>query len=326
LLSGEIQAPAFDAIQARASLQGENFQLLDVASMRLRVNPDLQFAYSPGQASIEGRLQIPQARAQVRQLPAGGVRPSTDEVITGDQAARDTGYLNLALDVELELGSDVEFQGFGLTTGLTGSLEIQQPAGEPRRTFGTIELVGGEYEAYGRTLVVQRGRMIFQGEIDNPGLDVDAEQDYREYRVGIHLGGTALNPSTTLYSYPTMTQSDILAVLLTGQRLETMSAAEAPTLLSAATQLGIVGGSAIADRIEESFGLSEFGVRDDAQNGQSIVAGAYLLPRLYVEWAQGLFEPSSSLELEYRISDQWKLRARSGASQSMDLIYEIETE
>jgi hypothetical protein len=50
------------------------------------------------------------------------------------------------------------------------------------------------------------------------------------------------------------------------------------------------------------------------------------VPRLYVEWAQGLFEASSAVQLEYRISEQLRLKARSGTSQSMDLIYEIETD
>jgi len=63
-------------------------------------------------------------------------------------------------------------------------------------------------------------------------------------------------------------------------------------------QLGIVGGSSIAERIEDSFGLSEFGVRNDNQSGQSFFAGAYVLPRLYLEWAQGLFQASSAVQLE----------------------------
>lgn len=324
-LQGFVNAETLDQLAAQFSLRGERFQLFDRPDLRLTINPDLQIDFSPELLDIRGGLDIDQAIAKVRTLPEGGISPSEDEVIVGDDSAN-ARSLQTSLDLRIGLGSQVEFEGFGLATGLTGELEIEQNPGEPQRSFGAIELVQGEYSAYGRTLSVQRGRMIFQGEFDNPALDVDAEQSYPDYMVGIHLGGTVQEPTTTLYSNPVMSQSDVLAVLLTGQKLDTMSASEAPTLLDAATRLGIVGGSSIAERIEESFGLSEFGVRNDNQNGQSIVAGTYVLPRLYVEWAQGLFEASSAVQLEYRISSQLRLKARSGTSQSMDLIYEIETD
>lgn len=324
-IEGVIDASEWQNLTAQFQIAGDSFQVLDRPDMRLVINPELQVAYSPELLDISGNLDIQEARARIRSLPEGGVRPSEDEVIIG-QADDSERQLQTSLDLRIALGSQVEFEGFGLATGLTGELEIEQRAGEPQRSFGTIELVDGEYAAYGRTLSVQRGRMIFQGEFDNPALDVDAEQTYTDYTVGIHLGGTVQEPTTTLYSNPVMSQSDVLAVLLTGQKLDTMSASEAPTLLDAATRLGIVGGSSIAERIEENFGLSEFGVRNDNQNGQSLVAGTYVLPRLYVEWAQGLFEASSAVQLEYTISSQLRLKARSGASQSMDLIYEIETD
>lgn len=324
-IEGVIDASEWQNLTAQFQIEGDSFQVLDRPDMRLVINPELQVTYSPELLDISGNLDIQEARARIRSLPEGGVRPSEDEVIIG-QADDSERQLQTSLDLRIALGSQVEFEGFGLATGLTGELEIEQRAGEPQRSFGTIELVDGEYAAYGRTLSVQRGRMIFQGEFDNPALDVDAEQTYTDYTVGIHLGGTVQEPTTTLYSNPVMSQSDVLAVLLTGQKLDTMSASEAPTLLDAATRLGIVGGSSIAERIEENFGLSEFGVRNDNQNGQSLVAGTYVLPRLYVEWAQGLFEASSAVQLEYTISSQLRLKARSGASQSMDLIYEIETD
>lgn len=324
-MEGFVDAEELAQLTAEFDIVGENFQLLDRSDMRLVINPDLVVQFSPELLDISGDLDIQQARARIRALPEGGVRPSEDEVIVGESDTQGR-RLQTSLDLRIELGSEVEFEGFGLATGLTGELDIEQSPGEAQRSFGTIELIDGEYSAYGRTLTVRRGRMIFQGEFDNPALDVDAEQSYPDYLVGIHLGGTAQEPTTTLFSTPVMSQSDVLAVLLTGQKLDTMSASEAPTLLDAATRLGIVGGASIAERIEDSFGLSEFGVRNDNQNGQSLVAGTYVFPRLYVEWAQGLFEASSAVQLEYRISDQLRLKARSGTSQSMDLIYEIETD
>ncbi len=323
-MSGTLTAASLQSLEVAVQVEGSNFLALDRSDLRLRVDPQLELLLNSTQLQVAGRLGVPEALARVRVLPAGGVRVSEDEIIVGDSAGPKERRLQRQIDVQIEPGSRVRFEGFGLSTRVAGTMELSQQSGDPLRTFGAIELLEGEYQAYSRTLEMRRGRMVFQGELDNPALDIDAEQSYPDYLVGIHLGGTAQEPTPTLYSTPVMAQSDILAVLLTGQKLETMAASEAPTLLDAVTQLGIVGGASIADRLEKNFGLSEFGVRNDAENGQSIVAGTYLLPRLYVEWAQGLFESSSSVQLEYRISNQLRLKARSGNSQSMDLIYEIE--
>ena len=121
-----------------------------------------------------------------------------------------------------------------------------------------------------------------------------------------------------------MSQSDILAILVTGRPMNRLSQGDAPSLLDAIDTLGIVGGESLTDRVERSFGLNEFRITGNDTGGSSFIAGKYLLPRLYLELVQSLFDRTSTLGLEYLVSDQLRLRAQTGDAQSMELIYVIE--
>ena len=103
-----------------------------------------------------------------------------------------------------------------------------------------------------------------------------------------------------------------------------LSQGDAPSLLDAIDTLGIVGGESLTDRVERSFGLNEFRITGNDTGGSSFIAGKYLLPRLYLELVQSLFDRTSTLGLEYLVSDQLRLRAQTGDAQSMELIYVIE--
>jgi translocation and assembly module TamB len=55
------------------------------------------------------------------------------------------------------------------------------------------------------------------------------------------------------------------------------------------------------------------------------VIGKYLSPDLYVSYGLGLFEPVSTVRLEYTLDENWKLSTESSTfSSGGDIIYTIE--
>src|SRR3546814_13668472 len=66
-------------------------------------------------------------------------------------------------DVTLKLGDTVRFEGFGLKSRLTGSVEAIEQPGIETRARGEINLVDGHYKAYGQDLPLETGKLSFSG-------------------------------------------------------------------------------------------------------------------------------------------------------------------
>ena len=75
------------------------------------------------------------------------------------------------------------------------------------------------YDAYGQSLELERGELLFTGPLDDPTIDVRAVRRVGATTVGVQLTGTLLAPSTRVYSEPPMSEADALAYLLLGRPL-----------------------------------------------------------------------------------------------------------
>lgn len=81
----------------------------------------------------------------------------------------------LAADLDLTLGDEVALTAAGLDARLNGAVHWRKPRGQERGSGrGGFNIVDGHYKAYGQDCKIQRGALILDGAIDNPGLDVRA--------------------------------------------------------------------------------------------------------------------------------------------------------
>ena len=116
-----------------------------------------------------------------------------------------------------------------------------------------------------------------------------------------------------------------MAILLTGKPLSEASAADAYMLLSAVSGLGMSSGPGIQEEIARTLHVDELTIRsDDGLEQSSLSVGKYLSPRLFVRYVVGLFDQAFSVEMEYQMTDRFRLEATSGEAQSIDMVYKIE--
>ena len=60
--------------------------------------------------------------------------------------------------------------------------------------------------------------MLFSGgPVDNPGLDFEASRNVEQVTAGIRARGSLKEPELTLYSDPTMSDSDIISYIAFGK-------------------------------------------------------------------------------------------------------------
>lgn len=307
------------------TMVGRDLMLVDMPDASLVLSPDVRIV-GASNYQLSGDLQLPQGHLTLRELPESAVSVSADQVIAGDAKSADSG-LSLDADITLTLGESVQFSGFGLETGLTGSLRAVV-AGEGLRLDGGVNLSNATYTAYGQDLRVEQGRLLFRGVPDNPGVDLSAYRLSRDESVKAYIAidGFLSDPLLRVYSEPPLPEAEALAYLLTGRGMDSASRSEGTDIASAALALGMARSDPYLQRLGGKFGFDQLSL--ETRNGDvetsSLVVGKYLNPDLYVGYSQGLFSPEGTVLLRLRLSDRLEIESRSGAEQSADVFYRLE--
>lgn len=314
----------------QAFVNGTDFEVVDLPQLKATLSPDIKLTANRAAVHVSGDAVIPWARADIKRLPESAVQVSSDAVIVnenfsnGDAKAPIEFFTNL----NLSLGDDVRFKGFGLNSKLSGKVSLLKESQRQFFTSGYVSVVDGSYKAYGQTLTIDRGRLVFQGPYENPGLDIRASRiikDTTEIKVGLEIGGTLQRPIAEVYSIPARSESHAMMMLLTGKPVNDVTKADASVLLGAMGGLGMDSDGSITSQITQWFRLDELELNsDDGIDQSQLFIGKYLTPKLLVRYVVGVFDRAFSLGIEYQLTQHLRLEAESGETQSVDIVYKIE--
>ncbi|HYD77077.1 translocation/assembly module TamB domain-containing protein [Ramlibacter sp.] len=318
-------------VQARLAVQIEQLRASTRSDREITLSGRLVAAIAPAAGvEVRGALQVDRARITlpdestprlgddvvVRNLPPG-VSLGRGDPENGARAGRRP----VTMDVSLDLGRDFRLQGRGIQTRLAGTLAVSgQSVTEPRLT-GLIRTVGGEYEAYGQRLEIERGVLRFTGPADNPALDVLAIRPRLAQKVGVQITGTAQAPFVRLYAEPDLPESEKLAWLVLG-RPAAAGGAETALLQSAAMALlqRRAGGGGSGKGPAALLGLDELGFRRDGADGPAVTLGKRLGRDLYASYERSLVGALGTLYIFYDLSQRLTIRLQAGDRVAADLI------
>ena len=318
---GEISAEENTGLVADISIRGQNLASVRVPDLSVDTSPDLKLHIGEGVFDISGVVLIPRATAQISTLPQSAVPRSADVIVHSPEgAAKQQQGTIVTGNVEVVLGDDVRFSGFGLTSRLDGGLRLTQSRGGFLRSGGTVRVRDGFLTGYGRELRVDRGELTFTGPLDDPLLNIQVSRESvyegRQFTIGIRLTGTAQNVRTEPFSRPAMSERDVLSFLLLDRPATSDSDASGAALALGLQQL-VPGDSGI-------LGLDEVSFETNDANQAAMVAGRRINDRLYVRYVFGTVGSPGSFRIRYTLGRGFSLEASTGARQSMDLIYLLE--
>ena len=263
--------------------------------------------------------------------------------------------LRISADLTLDLGERLRVRGSGVDARLTGTVNLRGTLPDAPRAYGTVRVRDGTYSAYGQQLQIQRGRVVFNGPIDNPLLDLVALRRNLPVEAGVALTGTVLTPRVRLTSQPDVPDAEKLSWLVLGVPLEgAQTGAQTAALQAAAATLfgGNDGGlaralgldvltvrsSAGSDGFTSSPGMAGFNqsgavpgqVSGSTVNAaasattQSVLAiGKRLSSRLVITYEQGLRGVWNLLRIQYDITSRLSLRAQTGSESALDILYRV---
>jgi translocation and assembly module TamB len=322
-----------DAFLLDGTLSGDRLEF-EYEKHHLTLSPDLTFSVSPSLIKLFGDIDVPMAKIVIETLPEGAPSPSKDIIVVDqEEVALESGpdlIANLNITIDSDKNKNVKLEAFDLKTSLHGDLNLRM-INSDLNLVGKVNLLDGEYKAYGQALSIQQGEISFTGQPDIPNLDIRAVRNplytADDVVAGISVTGTSINPSVALFSEPEMDQVKQLSYLLTGQDFDKPGESQDANtqLVNTLVSFGVGRSENGIGRLGRKLGVDNLnlqaaGVGEDTQ----VQISGRLSDKIQISYGLGVFDSVSEIKLRYDLLPDVYLEAVSGMQNALDLYYEIE--
>jgi translocation and assembly module TamB len=330
----------------KGTLKGKDFQVIYLPELRVQASPDLTFEGTRKKLSVRGEIKVPDMLARESNTKAP-VQPSKDVIVVDRQAPAERA-IPIALDIQVKvtLGDNALVKAEGVDAQLEGSVDLDIKGLHNITGRGEIHVVKGKYSAYGVSLDIQRGRVIFTGrQVSQPNLDVLALRTVEEVKAGVVVSGTLQHPAVKLYSDPGMSDTDILAYIVLGHALGSSSEQASLVARAAGFLLSASDSVVFQNQLKRRIGLDTLdietqptttgtpgtlgtiGPSNSTSGGVTrslVTVGKYLTPDLYISYGRSLFGDANLFRMRYTFSRHWELETQSGTESGADIFYKID--
>lgn len=291
-----------------------NAHLLNANGLSATVTGPLRIVSNGLGGTIAGRVRVERASwqlgsaASAQRLPRIATREINvpDDIGPANTASAPWRYLiNAAAD------SRIDVDGMGLDSEWGADILLRGTTDAPR-IGGRAQMVRGAYSFAGTRFELTRGVISFDENTPiDPRLDIAAETSTTGLTVRVRVTGNAVQPQIDFTSVPPLPEEEILARLLFGGSITTLSATDALQLGAAVASLRGGGGMDPINRLRSAIGLDRLRIvpADPTINRQTGVAlGKNIGRRFYVELVTD-GRAYSATQLEFRITNWLSLLA-----------------
>ncbi|WP_136038004.1 translocation/assembly module TamB domain-containing protein [Candidatus Colwellia aromaticivorans] len=320
-----------DSLTMDIDLKAKDLPLVFPAQLVMNISPTLNFSLKKKSLSITGNLDVLEGSYNIENLPEGSISLSDDVIIVdqqGKEIFKETSEFNIETNVRVNIAKAFEVSGQGLQSHLFGQLQISQKDKRPLQLFGSIQSDNGTYQAYGQKLNIEKGKLTFNGPIDNPYFNLRASRHIKaeNIEVGLQITGLAETLDMQLFSTPTMERPEMLSYLARGRGLDSgggNSTAAASMLIG----FGVTNSVGLFDQIEKLSLISNIALdtEGEGETTQATISG-YIGNRVYLKYGVGVYEPINELTVRLYLLNRLWLEIVSGFEQSSDLYYSFDVD
>lgn len=219
----------------------------------------------------------------------------------------DTG---LDIDVRVEIPGGFRIIGSRMNVELSGDLRLVQQGERPVLT-GQLTPLGGQLLFMGRTFEFRRGNVNFYGGDEmNPSFNLTLETELSGYRIEIKLTGTAKDPEIELTSDPTLSESDIMSLLVFGKPMSELNTSQSGLVQQRTAEILMVYGAVkLQEQMSQQMGVDIITIGQSTRkpDESALVVGKYLNNRTLLKYEQNLENTGAYLiNLEYYLTKRIK--------------------
>ncbi|HEY7775111.1 MAG TPA: translocation/assembly module TamB domain-containing protein, partial [Kineobactrum sp.] len=315
--------PGFDV-----AIRGSSNRLFYPPATELEASPDLRLVLAGNRLTLNGEVVVDSGVLAYEQLPPGSVTLSADVIevdYAGNPLATET-VVDLDARVRVRIKDKFRVKGKDLNVTVGGDLSLRKAPGRPLEMFGNLNVIGGEFNAYGQRLLVRQGRFTFTGLPENPEMNLRAEREIPadNVKAGVQVTGTLENPELSVYSDPVMSRTEALSYLVRGRGLDSGAGADG-SALAASLGVSLVNQTGMLQELGRIPGLSniEVGTEGSEQATTATLSG-YIGERIYLSYGIGLYEPVNVLTARLYLRARLWLEVVSRLESSVDLYYSFD--
>ena len=293
-----------------------------------RANADLRLTgpLLGGGAALTGRVALAETEVRIASTGLGsaadlpGLRHVNEPLpvaqtrkraglIADATTAANAASAPIALDITLSAPNRLFLRGRGLDAELGGELIV---AGTTQNVIpsGQFNLIRGRLDVLGRRLDLNSASLSLQGSFD-PTVSLSASTKNDDVTTTISIEGPASEPVVSFSSSPELPEEEIVAQLIFGKRLQSLSPFQALQLANAVATLAGRGGDGISSKLRQGFGLDNLDVQTTDDGNTQLTAGKYLSEKLYTEVTvdQG---GKTRIDLNLDLTDTLTVKGRAG--------------
>ena len=185
------------------------------------------------------------------------------------------------LDVTITAANQLFVRGRGLDSEFGGALRLGGTTQDVVPSGG-FNLIRGRLDILGQRLELDEARITMEGSFI-PRLLLIATTDVEDTSVSVTVSGAADNPEIAFTSNPELPEEEVLARLIFGRGLESLSALQAARLALAVRTLAGRGGEGIVGKLRANTGLADLDVTTTEDGSAAVRAGAYLNENIYTD-------------------------------------------
>jgi autotransporter translocation and assembly factor TamB len=338
--------------QCKFSITGENFQLTNTQTLKLKTNPNLIVQITNGIAKITGLVKIFQSELLIGTEANALILPNDIHVVKTDPKQE-----ILKLDpnsmVKIILGED-NFIKIGNTMGkLVGEASIFPADNNTLKANGMLNMIGAKYKGYGQDLIIRKGNIKYDNNIiENPEIDIEAvriidpelsntgPKSLEENVAGIKILGPASKPNIELFSSPEqLNNNEILSLILTGKKQSfnedriDQDSFDPYTLgsylLESTGAFNVLSRSLSLEKLSiiDDYGNSDIETNDISssnKNGLKVLISKKLNNDLLLSGRFGMYSNDYTLSAQYKISDKIMLKGYiNELSHGLNILYKL---
>lgn len=349
------------APEIKLNLKGSKLLISNTSEYHILVSPNLSLNIDKHSAVLSGQLLVPKAKITPRDN-SEGISVSEDivlvknkkRVISSSQSVQT--LKKLKTNIEVVLGNDIFFEGYGLTTNAQGRVIIETRQDDTSKATGKINLVNGRYGAYGHYFSLSHGQLLFQSDpILDPKIDIRAERTIKpnmrirnnasgreDIIVGMQLMGRISKLQTKLYSNPHFNDREIISYLILGHGQSENTGADGQVLMEAVKQLTtafypkagrLMEKQTFYDRLKLNWSIGHSPFDDESKDQLSdferkyVNVGKRLSDKLYIQYSLGLADKISVYSIQYLLGNHLVLEAKTDSQSrtAADLLFTFES-